>query len=370
MSTRKSAQSQAPRAARRTAPAKGRRAPEPSDAITRLGDALHAASLRGDMAELLARADLRALLSPRTKADARTVGQLATALADAVRALDDDHARLALLLEYLQTNAGQRAAARAVPLAPWDAPRVRATQHRVNPGDISGTYSVWLDATLADLAEHFAAGVGHGGGRPGAANLALARMLRAAVLSSRRGDLEELEAMAEPARLYLQRSTSPQGDVVIPVPESPAVRSTSTSHRLFGDPPGSVVMVPCGDIVAQNRQHPAVLLRDALASVLSSDTSPPRTDVQIVMAVWSYLVTPLFQPIVRDLPPLPLEPSDDLSTRLVEAVHRARLAARGSNDDAEDTAERVLRALLRALGYPLKKTRSLLDPLRKRPAES
>jgi len=92
-----------------------------------------------------------------------------------------------------------------------------------------------------------------------------------------------------------------------------------------------------------------------------------RTDDQIVSAAWSYFVTPLFQPIVRDLRVLPHEPSEELAKTLAAAVRQARLAARGSNDDAEDTAERVLRALLRALGYPPNKTRSLLDPLRKKP---
>jgi len=340
--------------------------------VARVGEVLHAVARHGDIDELLCRGDLQALLSPGDGADRPTVTKLLDALGPALRALDDEQARLVLLLDYLQVNARHRAAARAVPLAPWDAPRVRPTQHHPDPNDVNaGTYAVWIDATLADVAEHFAArGAYPTDSRRSATNLALARLLRAAVLSSRRGDLEALDEMAEPARLYLQKSKS-QGDVAIPVPAGPARPTERATQRLYGDPLGSIVVVPGGDIVAPGRQEPAVLLRDALASVLSPDTSPARSDEQIVNAAWSYFVTPLFQPITCDLPPIPIEPSEDMAKKLAAAVHQARLAAKGSNDDPEDTAERVLRALLRALGYPANKTRSLLDPLRKKaPAET
>lgn len=268
-------------------------------------------------------------------------------------------------------TARQRAEARVAPLTPWDAPRDRSTEHHVDPRDAdSEAYRVWLDASLADIAGHFAAAVAHptDDRRRIATNLALARLLRAALLAARRGDVAALDEMAESARLYLQKSMSPKDDVAFPVPERPEARSTRSTRIRHGDPPGSFVVVPGGDIVASSRQEPAVVLRDALAVAFSPGSARSPSDAEIVSGAWSYFTTALFEPIVRDLAaPLPPEPDEALAGKLAAAVHQARLAAKGTDDDAEDTAERVLRALLRALGYPATKTRSLLDPLRKKP---
>ncbi len=317
--------------------------------------------------------------------------KLVKALAPAVRALDDVRLRQLLLLELMHHRLGGAPA--RPPSIPWNAPRSRATQNGAAAGDAASVhYRAWLMATLADIGEHFARSVAHEtiDKAAVAANLAVARMLRAAALAAHEGDSDALTRLAEASRLYLQRLESPRDDVHLLVPDAPAKPSIASSSVTFGDPPGSIVVIRGSDVVEPTRAAPASVFisafagplrdghtEDEVAAITAAGHVPqrvpgPLSDEDVALGAWSYFKTPLFHQVVMDLPALlPLDPDPTLLERMCAAVLRARRDARAAQCDAEDTAERVLRALLRCLGCPEQRVRSLLDAIRKEPpAES
>lgn len=328
--------------------------------------------------------------APKKQARARQK-KIVKALAPAVRALDDVHLRRVLLLEYMHHRLSGVTA--RPPSIPWNAPRSRATQNGVAAGDSASVhYRAWLMATLADIGTHFARAAAHETIDKTAvvANLAVARMLRAAALAAHEGDAEALTRLAEASRLYLQRRESPRDDVHLLVPAAPAAPSIASSSVTFGDPPGSIVVIRGSDVVEPTRAAPASVFIAAFAGPLREGytegevaaitavggvpmrAAGPLSDEDVALGAWSYFKTTLFHQIVMDLPALlPHEPDATLLEKMCAAVLRARRDAKAAQCDAEDAAERVLRALLRSLGCPEQRVRSLLDPIRKEPpAES
>jgi hypothetical protein len=342
-----------------------------------------------DAHALFLSADFATLLSMSAPGAGSADAKLVDTIAPALRALDDEDVRRAFLLDYLQGEARTRAERASRPFVPWDDPRKRETQVSVNALDArSDHYRAWLAASLADVAGHFARALTNETDdiATANANLAIARMLRAAVLASGLGHLKALDDISDEARLYLQRATAEKG-LVLSVPERRTGSANTSSSTLHGDPPGSVVLVPGGDVVGRARHKAAQQLWEAMATRLRDGftederaaiieavpTAVPRaagpiSDEEIVLGAWWYFRLPLFHVVIEDLPQrLPLEPSAELLATLTAVVIETRKMAAAKSRDAEDAAEDIIRALLLALGCPSTKVRSLFDPLRKKP---